>query len=147
MFIGASPGGTGGGVKTTTVGVIMLGIKSVLLGRKDVEVGRRQVDPDVVLRSMAIVSISGVTIAVVWGALMLFEPQVESLKLLFETVSAFGTVGLSMGVTPGLGIGAKLALSALMFVGRIGPLGLAFALKAREKPVAVRYPTAKIAVG
>lgn len=147
MFIGASPGGTGGGVKTTTFGVVVLGIRAVLLGRKDVEVWKRHVDQDVVLRSMSIVAISIMCVTVIWGALLVFEPDIDPLKLFFETVSAFGTVGLSMGVTSSLGVGAKLALSLLMYVGRIGPLGLAFALKSREKPVAVRYPTAKIAVG
>lgn len=147
MFIGASPGGTGGGVKTTTIGVVVLGIRSVLLGRREVEAWRRHVDAEVVLRSMSIIAISGACIALVWGALLVFEPEMEPLALLFETVSAFGTVGLSMGITPSLSVGGKLALVALMFVGRIGPLGLAFALRERERPVDVRYPAAKVAVG
>lgn len=147
MFIGASPGGTGGGVKTTTIGVVVLGIRAVLLGRREVEAWKRHVDAEVVLRSMSIIAISGAAIAVIWGALLVFQPEMEALTLLFETVSAFGTVGLSLGITPLLSVGGKLALVLLMFVGRIGPLGLAFALRERERPVDVRYPTAKVAVG
>ncbi len=147
MFVGASPGGTGGGLKTTTVGVLILGIRATLQGRDRVEVWKRHIEFDIVLKAVSIVAISIATIVIAWGLLLVLEPEFDAITLLFESVSAFATVGLSLGITPELSSTSKLILIVLMYVGRIGPLGLAFALHSRRRPAALSYPSAKIGVG
>lgn len=147
MFIGASPGGTGGGVKTTTVGVLLLSVRSFLYRRKDVEVWGRRIETEVVVKSISIIAVSTAVIAFSFCLLLLLEPGESFEGLLFETVSAFGTVGLSTGVTSRLSLGGKLVVTMLMFVGRLGPLTMALAFKVREKPVAVKYAAGRIAVG
>jgi trk system potassium uptake protein TrkH len=147
MFIGASPGSTGGGVKTTTVMVLLAAIRTAITGRGEITLYEREVPREIVLRSLAIVVTS---FAIVLGGLfllLLFEPQ-PFLTLVFETVSAFGTVGLSLGATATLGPAGKLTIIAVMFIGRIGPLTLALLLgTSTPRRVAVRYPETRLMVG
>lgn len=148
MFVGASPGGTGGGVKTTTFGVLIMSVMSTIRGRTEVNLFGRRVSGEVVRRSLAIVVIS--LFLVTTGILVLdFAEQKPLLPVMFEVMSAFGTVGLSVGLTPELTPSGKLILSAIMFAGRLGPLTLALALAQAGPPVrpAVRFPEEKIMVG
>jgi trk system potassium uptake protein TrkH len=146
MFIGASPGGTGGGIKTTTAAVLLLSVRSQFRGRGDVEYGGRTIPKVTVFRAAAVLVLSALALLLAFGTLLVTERQPFS-DLLFETASAFGTVGLSTGITPLLSAAGKLVLAALMYVGRIGPLTFVLAMRARERTSSIVYPTTQIMVG
>lgn len=146
MFIGASPGSTGGGIKTTTVGVLFFTVRSMIMGRDNVEGFERSIPWDIVRKSISITFIAGglVTLGVV--ALSLVQPF--SLKeALFEVTSAFGTVGLSLGITQQLSSLGKLVITLLMYVGRIGPLTVAFLIGTQRVTRGYDLPMGKIVVG
>jgi trk system potassium uptake protein len=135
MFIGASPGSTGGGIKTTSFALLILMIWNRLKGQEQVNVFNRTIPGEILTRTIAIIFASAFSITLITSVLLLIGgvgnlPPQESrhffVEYLFETVSAFGTVGLSMGVTPHLSAGQKLAIIFMMFAGRVGPLTLAF---------------------
>ncbi|MEN9979965.1 MAG: TrkH family potassium uptake protein [candidate division WOR-3 bacterium] len=146
MFIGASPGGTGGGVKTSTIAVLFLAIRSRIRGEEEIVYFRRTIPKDVVYRAMAIIALSLGIIALTYAGLLFLENQ-RFESLLFEAISAFGTVGLSIGITPELNIIGKLLIIILMFIGRTGPLTLTLAMSAANKHSMITYPTARIIVG
>ncbi len=148
MFIGGSPGSTAGGIKTTTAGVLLWTVVSVVKGREDTEIFGRRISRDTVYRSLAIVTISLLIIVAATIVLTITE-DAGFMDILFETVSAFGTVGLSMGITPYLTPVGKAVIIATMFAGRLGPLTVAYALAQRQKRgrAKIRYPEEKILVG
>ncbi|MDI3535561.1 MAG: trk/ktr system potassium uptake protein [Eubacteriaceae bacterium] len=133
MFVGASPGSTGGGVKTTTIGIIILTVASVLNGKKDVIAHKRTITGPAIRRAVSVVVIAMAIIIVMIFVLLCSEPDLSFESILFEVLSASGTVGLSMGITPHLSISGKLALIVTMFVGRLGPLTVAYAISRNEK--------------
>lgn len=146
MFIGGSPGSTAGGIKTTTVGVLFSTLRSMLSGRENVESFGRSIPWDIVRKSISITFVTGgvVTLGVI--LLSLFESF--SLKeLLFETVSATGTVGLTLDITAKLTSMGKTVITALMYVGRIGPLTIAFLIGTESASKGYSFPTGKIIVG
>jgi trk system potassium uptake protein len=146
MFIGGSPGGTAGGVKTVTFSLMLGSIRSMFSGTGRVEFFRRRI-PDWVVREAQAVVAMGI-IVVASGVLVLLI--IEDLSLsdaLFEVVSAFGTVGLSTGVTATLSAPGKLVLIALMLTGRIGPLTLALALAQRRAKPLYDYPEERVFIG
>jgi trk system potassium uptake protein TrkH len=153
MFIGASPGGTGGGVKTTTFGVIVSAVWSTVRGHRDVTMFRRRLAPELVSRAFALSLLAAIGLIVTTGFLLLAEHQ-SLLATSYEAVSAFGTVGLSMGF-PGsvlslsgvFDAGGKLMIMFLMFMGRVGPLTLAVALAGSAAPARVRFPEGKVLIG
>jgi len=147
MFIGASSGSTGGGIKTTTFAVLVLALRASLTERPEVEVFRRRIAPLTTLRSIAIALMAGFAVLFFFGALLAVEPDKRFEHLFFETVSAFGTVGLSTGITPALSVHGKLLIVALMFMGRIGPLTVAIAIGSAPRGAAVGYPEGRILVG
>ena len=146
MFIGASPGSTGGGIKTSTLGVLLLSIKAMMFGRQEVEVYSRTVPRQIVYKAISIVMISFILIISFFMLLLIFEKQ-PFLDLLFEATSAFGTVGLSTGVTPKLSVMGKLIITCLMFIGRTGPFTLAVAVGEQRDKAAIIYPECKVMVG
>jgi trk system potassium uptake protein TrkH len=153
MFIGASPGGTGGGVKTTTFGVIVAALWATVRGERDTNVFERRLSPDLVRRAFALAILAAVGLIVVTGILLLIEGQ-GLLHTSYEAVSAFGTVGLSMGVAGSplslsgfFGAGGKGLIMFLMFMGRVGPMTLAVALAGLAAPARVRYPEGKVLIG
>lgn len=146
MFIGASPGGTGGGIKTSTVAVLFLAVRNRVLGREDVDYGRRLVPKDIVYRATAIAAVSVGIVTFFFALLLVFE-RAPFQAILFETVSAFGTVGLSTGLTPHLSGPGKVAVTALMYIGRLGPLTLALAMRSRRSRTPIGYPDARVMVG
>lgn len=153
MFVGASPGGTGGGVKTTTFGVTVMAIWATVRNRADVTVFHRRIAPEVIARAFAISLIAFLGVNLIAGLLLVAEGQ-DLMATLYETVSAFGTVGLSMGV-PGsvlslsgfFGTGGKLLIMLMMFMGRVGPLTMALALAGGGTPPRVRYAEGKVLIG
>jgi trk system potassium uptake protein TrkH len=146
MFIGASPGSTGGGIKTSTLAILLLSLKSILKGKEDIEVFNRTISSSIVYKAVALVVGSLLLLASMFLLLLLSENK-PFLPLLFETVSAFGTVGLSMGITADLTILGKIFIIVLMFTGRIGPLTLGFALMKGSRARRIRYPDAKVMIG
>lgn len=145
MFIGASPGSTGGGIKTSTFFVLLAGIYSAATNRS--EKAFRYAIPKDLFRKSAIITLLalGVVIIGTW-LMMVMDPHVPMMDALFETTSAFGTVGLSTGITPGLSVGSKLLSIAIMYIGRLGPLTIA-TLWYFSKGERVSYPEGNIAIG
>jgi trk system potassium uptake protein TrkH len=133
MFIGASPGSTGGGIKTTTFGLLTAAVWSQSRGKEDTEVLGRRVPVEQVNKALAVTLTSGCLVTVVTLLLTLTE-SADFLTLLFETVSAFGTVGLSMGVTPALTSLGRILIILTMFAGRVGPLTAIIALAQSARP-------------
>lgn len=146
MFIGASPGSTGGGVKTTTLAVIAAAVKATIRRQEDIEFGNRRIPWQILNRCIAIVSISLVFI-VTMTFLVLIVERTKLSSVLFEVVSAFGTVGLSVGITPELGVISQILIMITMFVGRVGPLTFALALGEKRQSQSYRYPSENIIVG
>jgi trk system potassium uptake protein TrkH len=144
MFIGASPGSTGGGIKTSTAAVILFAIRAFVRGREHVEVGGRTVSSPTVVRAVVLVALSA-AVVVVGLFLLLLTQSVPFHSLFFETVSAFGTVGLSIGATSQVDDAGKLVLVAVMYVGRVGPLTLILLLGGGAA-VPVRYPEEPVAL-
>jgi len=148
MFVGASPGSTGGGVKTTTFAILVQSVKATLTNNNRVEMFERTIPNTIVVRSIAIFIISLITVSTAVLIMMRIEPGKDFLSLLFETVSAFGTVGLSLGITSSLTFIGKLVLSALMFIGRVGPLTLVLAVGENAAGGdRLKYPESKILIG
>jgi len=147
MFIGASPGGTGGGIKTTTAALLILNIRAILLGREQVEVFGRTVPGKTIRKAIAISTLSFAACFLVALLLLATQKGISMESLLFETVSAFGTVGLSMGATMKLDTFGRLCIIFLMFVGRVGPLTLTLALGQRPVQSGIRFPQERVTVG
>jgi trk system potassium uptake protein TrkH len=148
MFIGASPASTGGGVKTTTFGVLLLTVLSVVRNREDVDAFQKRVSEEVIYKALAITLISLALVVTVTMLLSFTEVHHASfLQVLFETVSAFGTVGLSTGITPELTVIGRLLIILTMYSGRVGPLSLFIALTQQQHPSSFHYPEDKIMVG
>jgi len=150
MFIGASPGSTGGGIKTVTVAVVLCGVWSALRGRRKARVFRRSLPPETVRRAMAILALAVMWVAAAsiaiaaWG--IRAGAQYTYLDVLLETQSAFATVGLSAGATPLLNTFGRIAVILTMFVGRVGPLTLFVAMQIKTRPERFGYATENVAI-
>lgn len=149
MFVGGSPGSTAGGVKTTTFGVLILKVRSVIKGVDDVEFAHRRISKDIINRALAVFFIANFVVISVTMLLAITERGTSLEYVIFESMSAFGTVGLSLGLTPSLSIAGKAIVSAAMFFGRLGPLTIVLALSNRDlsKRSIIRYPEGKVIVG
>lgn len=145
MFIGAAPASTGGGIKTTTLAVLLFSARAHLTSRSRVEVYSRSINPETVYKSVAILLFSSSFILII-TVLLLSTQSFTFMQILFETVSAFGTVGLSMGITSELDPIGEILVSFLMYIGRVGPLSIALALGMRHS-VTMEFPTTRIVVG
>lgn len=128
MFIGGSPGGFAGGIKTTTFALSMLNLYRILLARRDVELFRRRIDESLCNRAFAVLLLSFIWIFVATTLILFLQPEFGLLDTLFETVSAFSTVGLSRGITSDLSTASKAVIVITMFVGRIGVMNFFFSL-------------------
>jgi trk system potassium uptake protein TrkH len=145
MFIGAAPGGTGGGIKITTVAVLAAAIPDIVGTRGGATLFGRSIAPAILQRAATIAVVATMTASLALFLLLMTEHAPFEV-LAFEVISALGTVGLSLGVTPNLSVTGKVVIIATMFIGRVGPLTLALALS-RSKPPAVTYPETRIMVG
>ncbi len=148
MFIGGSPGSTAGGIKTTTFGLVILAILAVIRGEQDSVIFKRKIARDATMRALAVLGIATSIVLVMLCILCITEHQSDFLSILFEVVSAFGTVGLSIGLTTKLTVIGKLALAFTMFMGRIGVLTfiLAIASNQQRHKTVLHYPEGKIIV-
>lgn len=148
MFVGASPGSTGGGVKTICLALSILTLRAVLKGRTNVEVLKRTIPEVQVYRGLAVIALALTTQMIASLLVITFEAHPELvLDHLYEVGSAMGTVGVSTGVTAGLQAGSKLVLVATMFLGRVGALTLVAALAGTRYEANYEYPEERIALG
>jgi trk system potassium uptake protein len=147
MFIGASPGSTGGGIKTITFVLIAASAIATIRGNKNVEFSRRNIPSELLFKAFYVFSF-----AVAYNFLAIFllaitDPEINILQLAFEQVSAFATVGLSTGITATLSINSKIVIILSMFLGRVGTLTVALALSRRLGSTSYRYPDGYVLVG
>ncbi|MFZ5815405.1 MAG: TrkH family potassium uptake protein [Bacillota bacterium] len=156
MYIGASPGGTGGGIKTTTLSMIVLTIRSTAIGLEETQVMGRRLARDLLDKAVTIAAIAMTLIVTVVGLLLVTERQavdnpaipITFIDVMFEVVSAFGTVGLTTGLTPELTVPGRILITLTMFVGRVGPLTMAVALAQRKfARTHIQYPEERVMIG
>jgi trk system potassium uptake protein len=145
MFIGAAPGGTGGGIKVTTLAVLTAAIPDIVGSRGGATLFGRSIGPAILQRAATITVVAAMTATLALFLLLLSEDAPIEI-LAFEVISALGTVGLSLGLTPNLSVMGKFVIIATMFIGRVGPLTLALAL-GRRSPSALAYPETRLMVG
>lgn len=148
MFIGGSPAGTAGGIKTTTFWIILAGAWHYLRGEERITAWHKEINLRSFQRAIVLAMAAFILVASCIGILVYFgSPHHGVLDYAFEAVSAFGTVGLSLGITPELNSLQKLIIIALMFIGRVGPISFAYFFVLRRKPSGVRYPQIEIPIG
>lgn len=145
MFIGASPGSTGGGIKTSTLFVLMNVVKSVMT-HQSCNAYHRKITNRVIMQAFVVMFLSLCVVLLSTYALSLAEPQFSFLQLLFESVSAFGTVGLSTGITPNLSVIGKLIIILTMFVGRLGAITV-ITIGVYKEPKTAEYTSEEISIG
>lgn len=146
MFIGGSPGSTAGGIKTTTFGTLILTTIGVVKGNNDVIIYKKRISDEIIKRSLAIATIGMILIIIVSFILTVTEPA-SFLDVLFETTSAFATVGLTRGITPNLTNFGKIIITLTMYAGRVGPLTMALVFAKKNKITNYRYTEGNIIVG
>jgi len=150
MFIGGAPASTAGGIKITTFAVLVISFYNMFKGKRDFEVFERRILPETTIKAAAILMISLMLVIIVSIILAITEEATgyDYLEILYETVSAFATVGLSRGLTPLLSNPGKIILSILMFIGRVGPMTVAYAFLKHNKNIGnYTYPEGKIIIG
>ncbi len=146
MFIGASPGSAGGGIKTTTIGVIAFYVIGVVKGRKQTELFNRRIGWEIINRAVSVLFLSILYISIITIIILTIE-SFDFEKVIFEVISAFATVGLTLGITPDLHWFSKVLIIITMFVGRLGPLTFALAIGESKKKEEYEYPKENILVG
>jgi trk system potassium uptake protein TrkH len=147
MFIGASPGGTGGGIKTTTFRILLVCTLAVLQGKEEVLCYRRQIPLTRVLKTVAVVVGSALVIILATMLISISNPNLTFIAVLFETVSAFATVGLSTGITAQLSAFSQVVIIITMYLGRVGVLLFMASLLGDPRPTAVQYPEEDLLIG
>jgi Trk-type K+ transport system membrane component len=146
MWVGASPASTGGGIKTSTLALAVLNVMSFARGQNRVEVFRREVAFSSLQRAFSIIALSVVALFAGIFAVASFNPELDLLKVVFECISAYSTVGLSMGITASLSAASKWVIIALMLIGRVGSLTLLVALVRKSPFKNYRYSTEEILI-
>ncbi|MFZ4450598.1 TrkH family potassium uptake protein [Salibacterium aidingense] len=150
MIIGASPSSVGGGIRTTTLAVMFLSIRSFALGKSDVKVFGREIHPEDKQKAFMVLSFFLFGLFAAVTLITAFEQgnsKVELIDIIFETSSAFGTCGLTTGITPDLSKPSLFLLMVLMFIGRVGILVLLFSVKRKEIKSHYKYPTERMIIG
>lgn len=147
MFIGGSPGSTAGGLKTATFGVLVLTVVSVLRGRSDTEAFGRRFSKETVYKAFTVFSLGMAIVLIVTMILCIAEPDQQFINLLYEASSAFGTAGLTTGVTQEIGTLSKFVLMFTMYCGRVGPITVFLAIIKSNKKSGIKYPEGKILIG
>ncbi len=150
MFIGGSPGSIAGGIKTTTIAVIFLLLRSKFKGEEDVVIWGRSIEKETIDRSMTLIILAFLFVSLVTFIMLTikdFDLGHSFISVIFEAVSAFGTVGLSTGITGQLPQAEKFLIAAVMFIGRLGPLTLITALTLRHKKHLIDHPEEQVMIG
>ena len=146
MFIGASPSSVGGGIRTTTFAIMCLSIFFYAKGRNTIKEFNREIDPLDITRAFVVIA----TAIILCSTAITILSYIESfpmLAIIFEVTSAFGTCGLSLGITPDLSTAGKLVIIILMFIGRIGIFSFLFLIRGQEKEENYHFPKEKIIIG
>ena len=146
MFIGGSPGSTAGGLKTTTFGILFASTIATIRGQEHVVIFKKRISNTIIQKALALVMISIFLVIGISFVLTITEVH-NFLDILFEVTSAYATVGLTRGITPGLTDVGKLIITLTMYIGRIGPLTMAFAFGKAAKSSKLDFPDANISVG
>jgi len=147
MWIGASPGSTGGGIKTSSFAIALLNIYNIARGKDRIEIFRREVAQDSVNKAFAVILLSLLVIGIAILLVNIFDPAKSLLAIAFECFSAFGTVGLSLNLTPTLSEASKYVLVVTMFLGRVGTLTLIAAFMKKVASLSYKYPEENIIIG
>ena len=147
MFIGGSPGSTAGGIKTTTIGILIVTIVCVIKGREDAEVFKRRFSKDLVYKAFTLIFIGVSLVIVVTMLLSYTEKGASFISLFYETVSAFGTAGLTLGLTSELSSIGKVLIIFMMYLGRVGPLTVVLSITRKKINSGIKYPEGKILIG
>lgn len=133
MFIGGAPGGTAGGVKVATIALLAFAVMSMIGGKEDVELGGRRIRSDNVMKGLCVVLLQVFFLIISTFALCCLESDKPLIAIMYETFSALGTVGMTMGITESLSLGGKIVLIATMYFGRLGPISMAMLLNSGSK--------------
>ena len=147
MVIGASPSGTGGGLKTTTLRILINSTISTLQGKTNVIIYQRRVPVNLILKALGVLCASVTLLTIVTALIAITDPELSFIQILFEVCSAFATVGLSTGITGNLSALGKLIIVATMYIGRVGILIVINTLVRQSRPSAIQYPEENLLVG
>ena len=147
MFIGASPSSVGGGIRTTTLAIAVLFLVNFARGQEVIHIFHRQIKLIDVFRSYAVILLAGLMVMIALVVLLVTEPDISVVALLFEITSAFGTCGMSLGITSDLTTTGKMIIMALMFIGRVGLISFLFTLGGRTKKPHYHYPKERVIIG
>lgn len=147
MFIGASPSSVGGGIRTTTLAIAVLFLVNFARGREVIHIFNRQIKLIDVFRSYAVILLAGFMVMMTLVILLITEPNIPMVALLFEITSAFGTCGMSLGITADLSVTGKTIIMALMFIGRVGLISFLFTLGGKTEKPHFHYPKERVIIG
>ncbi|MBL7836120.1 MAG: ATPase [Bacteroidetes bacterium] len=147
MFIGASSASTGGGIKTSTFVVMMVAVIGSIRGKKMMSISNRTISIELIYKAFSVVIFSGMFVLMVITLLTITEPDIAPIRLAYEAVSAFATVGLSTGITANLSDASKIILTIAMFIGRVGILTLAYSLSTKAIAADYKYATTHMHIG
>jgi len=147
MFIGGSSGSTAGGIKVGTFAVILMGMIGVFRGNKDINIGKKRIEYSLLSQALAIFAACLMLLVTATLIMCAVETDISAKDALFECVSALGTVGLSLGITPILGVASRIILMILMFAGRVGILTLALAVGEKRSAAKIRKPVDNLLIG
>lgn len=147
MFIGSSPSSVGGGIRTTTFAIAILFLINFANGRKTIQLFGREVYMDDVFRSFAVIILAFFMVLIATMILLVTEPQATTTEIIFEITSAFGTCGMSLGITENLSTAGKMVMMLLMFIGRIGLISFLYTLGGKADKLPYRYPKERVIIG
>lgn len=147
MFIGGSPGSTAGGIKTTTAAILLMTIVSIIKGREDTEISKKKIPKDLVYKAFALSTLALTLVIGVTMILSITEVGASFEYILYEVTSAFGTVGITLGLTTKLSFIGKILIILTMYCGRVGPMTVILALANKKSNSSIKYPEDKILVG
>lgn len=147
MFIGASPSSAGGGIRTTTFAIAILFLINFARGKNTIQIFKREIELIDVFRSFAVIFLAFFMVLVATIALLITEPQATIIEVIFEITSAFGTCGMSLGITDDLSSTGKFIIMALMFVGRVGLISFLFTIGGKTDPTKFHYPKERVIIG
>ena len=147
MFIGASPSSVGGGIRTTTFAIAILFLITFARGKEDIQVFGREIYLIDVFRSYAVIILAIFMVLVATIILLITEPQASLMQIIFEIASAFGTCGMSLGITGDLSTTGKVVIMLLMFIGRVGLISFLYSIGGKTKKTKFHYPKERVIIG
>lgn len=147
MFIGASPSSVGGGIRTTTFAIAILFLINFARGKNTIQIFKREIQLIDVFRAFAVIILAIFMVLVATMALLITEPQASLVEILFEITSAFGTCGMSLGLTDDLSIPGKVIIMILMFIGRVGLISFLYTIGGKTDPTNFHYPKERVIIG